>query len=64
MLKSLKLRKKKKKIEYSFYQASSPTYDSPLFKLKFYIVQFIHSSFLVYSFSNCLKYNFYIHIRW
>ena len=49
MLKSLKLRKKKgkKKKEYSFYQASSPTYDYSLFKLKFYIVKFIHSSFLV-----------------
>ena len=42
MIKSLKLRKKNIYI-YSFYHASSPTYDQPLFKLKFYIIKFIHS---------------------
>ena len=45
MLKSLKLRKKKKEIVYSFYHASNPIYDLPSFKLKIYIVKFIHSSF-------------------
>ena len=31
--------KKKKKIAYSFYHASSPTYDEPLFKLQLYIIK-------------------------
>ena len=44
MLKSLKLRKKKKKIVYSFYHASSLTYDQLLFKLIIYIIKFIHHS--------------------
>ena len=58
MFKSIKLRKKKKKIAYSFYHASSLTYDWPLFKLIIYIIKFIYSLFLIYSFSNCSKYKF------
>ena len=61
MLQSLKLIKRKKKIVYSLYYASSSTYDQPLFKLKFYMIKFIHSSLPIYSFSNCSKYNFYTH---
>ena len=40
MLKSLNLRKKI--VDFNYY-ASNPTYDQPLFKLKFYIIKFIHS---------------------
>ena len=50
MLESIKLRKK---IVYSFYHASSSTYDQSLFKLKFYIIKLIHSSFSIYNFNNC-----------
>ena len=58
MLKSITLRKKEKKIVYSFYHVSILTYDQLLFKLIIYIIKFIHLSFLVYSFSNCSKQNF------
>ena len=48
MFKSLKLRKKK--IVYSFYHASNPTYDQLLFKLIIYIINsFIHHSLFTAS---------------